>query len=165
MRNIIKSFNTKSVITIFVCTITLVVLSGCSGKQETPSNPSALEIGEQIRHITNLEDMKEGDNKKLQKLYNINADEVESYVLYTAPTNIKADEIAVIKVKDMKNINNMKEKISNRIEKRSISFKDYLPEEYFLIEKHVLKTKDSYILLAISKDSDQIEKTFDKALK
>ncbi|MEB2299439.1 DUF4358 domain-containing protein [Lysinibacillus xylanilyticus] len=165
MRNLIKFFNIKSVITIFVCTITLVVLSGCSGKQGTPRNPSAIEIGEQISHITNLEDMKEGDHKKLQKLYNINADEVESFVLYTAPTNIKADEIAVIKVKDMNNIDNMKEKISNRIEKKSKSFKDYLPEEYFLIEKHVLKTKDSYILLAISKDSDEIEKTFDKALK
>ncbi|MGE7926687.1 DUF4358 domain-containing protein [Lysinibacillus xylanilyticus] len=165
MKNLIKSFNIKSVITIFVCTITLVVLSGCSGKQETPDNPSAIEIGEQIKHTTNLKEMKVGDTKKLQKLYNINADEVESFVLYTAPTNIKADEIAVIKVKDMKNVDNIKEKISNRIEKKSKSFKDYLPEEYFLIEKHVLKTKDYYILLAISKDSDDIEKTFDKALK
>lgn len=165
MINLMKSFNIKSVITIFVCTITLAVLSGCSGKQVTQGNPSAIEIGEQIGHTTNLEEMKERDNNKLQKLYNINIDEVESFVLYTAPTNIKADEIAVIKVKDIKNVDNMKEKILNRIEKKSKSFKDYLPEEYFLIEKHVLKTKDNYILLAISKDSDEIEKTFDKALK
>ncbi|WP_257151990.1 DUF4358 domain-containing protein, partial [Bacillus toyonensis] len=34
--------------------------------------------------------MKKGDSKKLQKLYNINTDEIESFVLYTAPTNIKA---------------------------------------------------------------------------
>lgn len=156
MRNLIKSG-----MTIFVCTIILVVLSGCSGKQ---TNPSATEIGEQIGHTTNLEEMKEGDHKKLQKLYHINTDEVESFVLYTAPTNIKADEIAVIKAKDVKNVDNMKEKISNRIEKKSKSFKDYLPEEHFLIEKHVLKTKDSCILLAISKDSEEIEKAFDKAL-
>ncbi|PGL73878.1 DUF4358 domain-containing protein, partial [Bacillus thuringiensis] len=44
-------------------------------------------------------------------------------------------------------------------------FKDYLPDEYFLIEKHVLKTKDNYILLAISKDADKVEKTFDKIFK
>ncbi|MFJ6209495.1 DUF4358 domain-containing protein [Lysinibacillus sp. NPDC092081] len=165
MRNLLKSFNIKSIITIILYTITLVVLSGCSGKQETSGNPSAIEIGLQIGHTTSVEEMKEGDNKKLQKLYNIHSDEVESFVLFTAPTNIKADEIAVIKVKDIKNINNMKEKISKRIEKKSKSFKDYLPEEHFLIEKHVLKTKDSYILLAISKDSDEIEKIFDKALK
>lgn len=165
MINLLKLFNIKFVITIIVCTITLVALSGCFGKKENVNNLSATEIGEKIKQVANLEEMKEGDSKKLQKLYNINADEIESFVLYTAPTNIKADEIAAIKVKDMKNVKNIKEKILSRIEKKSKSFKDYLPDEYFLIEKHVLKTKDNYILLAISKDADKIEKTFDKILK
>ncbi|MGW6184753.1 DUF4358 domain-containing protein, partial [Bacillus mycoides] len=84
---------------------------------------------------------------------------------YTAPTNIKADEIAVIKLDNTKSVDNIKKKIISRIEKKSKSFKGYLPEEYFLIEKHVLKTKDNYILLAISKDADKIEKTFDENFK
>ncbi|MDF9450215.1 hypothetical protein COI41_30560 [Bacillus toyonensis] len=165
MINLLKLFNIKFVITIIVCTITLGALSGCFGKKENVNNLSATEIGEKIKQVANLEEMKKGDSKKLQKLYNINTDEIESFVLYTAPTNIKADEIATIKVKDMKNVKNIKEKILSRIEKKSKSFKDYLPDEYFLIEKHVLKTKDNYILLAISKDADKIEKTFDKILK
>ncbi|HDR8072308.1 TPA: DUF4358 domain-containing protein [Bacillus cereus] len=165
MINLLKLFNIKFVITIIVCTITLGALSGCFGTKENVNNLSATEIGEKIKQVANLEEMKEGDSKKLQKLYNINTDEIESFVLYTAPTNIKADEITVIKVKDMQNVENIKEKISSRIEKKSKSFKDYLPDEYFLIEKHVLKTKDNYILLAISKDADKIEKTFDKILK
>ncbi|WP_336820818.1 DUF4358 domain-containing protein [Bacillus thuringiensis] len=165
MINLLKFFNIKFVITIIVCTITLGSLSGCFGKKENVHNLSATEIGEKIKQVTNLEEMKEGDSKKLQKLYNVNTDEIESFVLYTAPTNIKADEIATIKVKDMKNVENIKEKISSRIEKKSKSFKDYLPDEYFLIEKHVLKTKDNYILLAISKDADKVEKTFDEILK
>ncbi|HDR7950552.1 TPA: DUF4358 domain-containing protein [Bacillus toyonensis] len=165
MINLLKLFNIKFVITIIVCTITLGALSGCFGKKENVNNLSATEIGEKIKQVANLEEMKKGDSKKLQKLYNINTDEIESFVLYTAPTNIKADEIATIKVKDMKNVKNIKEKILSRIEKKSKSFKDYLPDEYFLIEKHVLKTKDDYILLAISKDADKIEKTFDKILK
>ncbi|MBJ8101070.1 DUF4358 domain-containing protein [Bacillus cereus group sp. N11] len=165
MIKLLKIFNIKFVITIIVCVITLGALSGCFEKKENVNNLSATEIGEKIKQVANLEEMKEGDSKKLQKLYNINTDDIESFVLYTAPTNIKADEIAVVKVKDMKNVKNIKEKISSRIEKKSKSFKDYLPDEYFLIEKHVLKTKDNYILLAISKDADKIEKTFDKILK
>ncbi|WP_267379482.1 DUF4358 domain-containing protein [Bacillus sp. GM_Baccil_2] len=165
MINLLKLFNIKFVITIIVCTITLGSLSGCFGKKDNVNSLSAIEIGEKIKHVINLEEMKEGDSKKLQKLYNINTDEVESFVLYTAPTNIKADEIVVMKVKDKKNVENIKEKISNRIEKKSKSFKDYLPDEYFLIEKHVLKTKDNYILLAISKDADKVEKTFDEIFK
>lgn len=165
MINLLKLFNIKFVITIIVCTITLGSLSGCFGKKDNVNSLSATEIGEKIKHVTNLEKMKEGDNNKLQKLYNINADEVESFVLYTAPTNIKADEIVVMKVKDKKNVESIKKKISNRVEKKSRSFKDYLPDEYFLIEKHVLKTKDNCILLAISKDADKVEKTFDEILK
>lgn len=165
MIKLLKIFNIKFVITIIVCMITLGALSGCFEKKENVNNLSATEIGEKIKQVANLEEMKERDSKKLQKLYNINTDEIESFVLYTAPTNIKADEIAAIKVKDMKNVKNIKEKILSRIEKRSKSFKDYLPDEYFLIEKHVLKTKDNYILLAISKDADKIEKTFDEILK
>ncbi|EJR57476.1 hypothetical protein IIO_05003 [Bacillus cereus VD115] len=165
MIKLLKIFNIKFVISIIVCMITLGALSGCFEKKENVNNLSATEIREKIKQVANLEEMKEGDSKKLQKLYNINTDEIESFVLYTAPTNIKADEIATIKVKDMKNVKNIKEKILSRIEKKSKSFKDYLPDEYFLIEKHVLKTKDNYILLAISKDADKIEKTFDKILK
>ncbi|MBK3497352.1 DUF4358 domain-containing protein [Viridibacillus sp. YIM B01967] len=165
MINLFKFFNIKSVITIIVCTITLGALSGCFGKQKTVSNLSTEEIGEQIKHVTNLEEMKEGDHKKLQKLYNISVDEVEDFILFTAPTNIKADEVAVIKVKDTKNVEDIKGKISSRVEKKSKSFQDYLPDEHFLITKHVLKTKGNYVLLAISKDSDKIEKTFDEILK
>lgn len=165
MIKLLKLLNKKFVITIIACTITLGSLSGCFGKKENVNSLSATEIGEEIEHVTNLEEMKVGDSKKLQKLYNINTDEVESFVLYTAPMNIKADEIAVIKVKDIKNVENIKNKISNRVEKKSKSFKDYLPNEYFLIEKHVLKTKDNYILLAISKDADKVEKTFEEIFK
>ncbi|WP_319802179.1 DUF4358 domain-containing protein [Bacillus thuringiensis] len=165
MINLLKPFNIKFINTIIVCTITLGALSGCFVKKENVNSLSVTEIGEEIKHATNLEGMKEGDSKKLQKLYNINPDEVESFVLYTAPTNIKADEIAVIKLDNTKSVDNIKKKIISRIEKKSKSFKGYLPEEYFLIEKHVLKTKDNYILLAISKDADKIEKTFDENFK
>lgn len=165
MIHVLKFFNFKFVITIITCTITLSALTGCFGKQPTVSSLSPAEIGEKIKQTTNIKEMKDGDSKKLQKLYNISTDEVESFVLYTAPTNIKADEITVIKVKDTKNIDSMKEKISNRVEKKSNGFKDYLPNEFFLIEKHVLKTKGNYILLSISKDSDKIEKIFDESFK
>ncbi|MDR8017940.1 DUF4358 domain-containing protein, partial [Pseudomonas guguanensis] len=123
MINLWKLFNIKFVITIIVCTITLGALSGCFGKKGNVNSLSATEIGEEIIHATNLEEMKEGDSKKLQKLYNINTDEVESFVLYTATTNIKADEIAVIKVNDMKSVDNIKKKVLNRVEKKSKSFK------------------------------------------
>ncbi|ODV56470.1 DUF4358 domain-containing protein [Lysinibacillus fusiformis] len=156
----------NSVFTIFICLMMLAVLNACSGNQNTSDKlPTAIEIGKQMQQASNLEEMKQGDQKMLQKLYGLTMDEVESFVLYTAPTNIKADEIVVIQVKDLKHINSITEKMSNRIATKSKSFQDYLPEEHFLIEKHILKTNDHYILLAISKDANELVKVFDKALK
>ncbi len=101
---------------------------------------------------------------KLQRLYNILPEEVESSILYIASTNIKADEIAVIKAKDVNNLAEIKEKISKRVEDKAKSFQSYLPDEYYLIENHVLKTKGNFVLLAISEDADKIEQAFDESL-
>jgi len=165
MLKLFKKINKKFLITMVVGTVVLGALTGCSGKKEEAKNLSAVEIGEKIKQAVNLDEMKEGDNDKLQKLYDISADEIENFVLYVAPTNLKADEVAVIKVKDANDVESVKEKLSKRVEEQGKSFKDYLPDEYFLIEKHVLKTKDNYVLLAISKDADKIESAFDEALK
>lgn len=141
------------------------MLAGCSGEGGISEELSAEKVGERIQQAVSFQDMKQRDLEKLQKLYQIEAEKVENFILYTASSNVKADELAVIKVKDASDIENVKEKIQQRIEAQTIKFKDYRPEEYFLIEKHVLKTKGQFVLFAVSKEVDQIESVFDEALK
>ncbi|CAI8722744.1 DUF4358 domain-containing protein [Brevibacillus sp. IT-7CA2] len=140
-------------------------LAGCSNDGVTSEELSAAEVGERIQQTVSFQDMKQGDLEKLQKLYQIEAGKVEDFILYTASSNVKADELAVIKVKDASDTENVKVNIQQRIEAQSIKLKDYRPEEYFLIEKHVLKTKGQFVLFAVSKEVDQIESVFDEALK
>ncbi|AWX56453.1 MULTISPECIES: DUF4358 domain-containing protein [Brevibacillus] len=141
------------------------MLAGCSSEGGTSEELSAAKVGERIQQTVSFQDMKQRDLEKLQKLYQIEAEKVENFILYTASSNVKADELAVIKVKDASDTDNVKEKIQQRIEAQTIKFKDYRPEEYFLIEKHVLKTKGQFVLFAVSKEVDQIESVFDEALK
>ncbi|MGG4454149.1 DUF4358 domain-containing protein [Brevibacillus porteri] len=141
------------------------MLTGCSSDGETTGELSAVEVGEKIQQTVSFQDMKQGDLEKLQKLYQIEAGKVEDFILYTASSNVRADEVAVIKVKDANDTENIKEKLQQRIEAQTIKLKDYRPEEYFLIEKHVLKTKGQFVLFAVSKEVDQIETVFDEALK
>ncbi|MGF9909666.1 DUF4358 domain-containing protein [Brevibacillus porteri] len=141
------------------------MLAGCSSDGGTIEELSAAELGERIQQAVSFQDMKQGDLEKLQKLYHIEAEEVEDFILYTASSNVKADELAVIKVKDANDTEKVKENIQQRIEAQTIKLKDYRPEEYFLIEKHALKTKGQFVLFAVSKEVDQIESVFDEALK
>ncbi|KGM96897.1 hypothetical protein Z968_05235 [Clostridium novyi A str. 4552] len=162
MKNLRKNLK-KTVVVLFTLIFSTSVLLACS--KDTKKDVSTKDIGEKISQSTDLSKMKQGDNSKLEKLYKIKPGEVEEFVLYTAPSNIKADEIAVIKVKGSSKIEDVKGKIEKRIKKQTASFKDYLPEEYALMEKHVLKEKGNYIIFVVSKDVDKIEKAIDESFK
>ncbi|KAJ51073.1 hypothetical protein BD780_000193 [Clostridium tetanomorphum] len=155
----------KLIFPLFVVIFTIGALSGCGSKKATTKTPSIKEISTKIEQAIDTSGMKIADANKLEKLYKINSDEVEEFVLYAPASNIKANEIVLIKVKDANKVNEIKEKVSKRVENQSTSFKDYLPNEYALIEKHVLKVNGNYILLAISKDTEKIEKIFDESFK
>ncbi|WP_315120117.1 DUF4358 domain-containing protein [uncultured Clostridium sp.] len=161
MKNLFKNMLLISLIII----LPTGILFGCSSKEQSSKNPSSKEIGEKISLATNLSEMKEGDSKNLTKLYDISEEDLEDFFLLTAPSNIKADELAIIKVKDEKKIDSIKEKVEKRVENQSTSFKDYLPEEYNLIENHILEVKDKYIFLSISKDSEKAKEVFYESFK
>ncbi|MCY6484121.1 DUF4358 domain-containing protein [Clostridium aestuarii] len=166
MTKILKATNKNIFITIILLISTVSFLAGCSNsKNSADENVSVKDINEKVKQTIDVSEMREGDGEKLQKLYDINPEDLEEFVFYTPPSNIKADELIIMKVKDSDKIDDIKEKISKRIEQQGSNFKDYLPEEYYLIEKHVLKDNGNYILLTVSKDAEKIEDIFDEAFK
>lgn len=162
MSNLRKNFK-KTLLVLFTLIFSSSILLACS--KDTKKDVSMNELGEKISKSTDVSKMKKGDVSKLKKLYKIDPSEVEEFILYTAPSNIKADEIAVIKVKDSSKVKEVKEKVEKRINKQTASFKDYLPEEYAVLEKHVLKENGNYVILVVSKDVDNIEKAIDESFK
>lgn len=147
---------------LFVLVISALV--GCASEQSN-INVSAAKIEDQMKQSVKLDNLKKGDAHKLKKLYDLGTEQVEDFLLFTAASNVKADEIVVIKVKDEKQIDSVKASITQRIDAQAVKFKDYRPDEYALLEKHVLKVKSRYILFAVSADAEQIEKAFDTALE
>jgi len=146
--------------------VAIGALSGCAGKDDkTAENLSVTEIGKRIEQALNLKDMKKDDLNKLNKLYKIDVDRVDDFILYTSTSNVRADELTVIKLKDQSQVESVKEKIEQRIDAQKIKFKDYRPNEYFLVENHVFKTKGLYVFFAVSKDAGQMEHVFDDAFK
>lgn len=150
---------------IILCSLLIFILTSCSSSKPTDKNVSVKDINEKIKESVDISNMNVGDSEKLEKLYDINSEDLEDFALYTPSTNIEANEILVMKVKDSSKMDDIKDKISARIDGQAANFKDYLPDEYYLIEKHVLKTKDNYILFVISEDADKIEKAFDESFK
>lgn len=148
-----------------VLTVAIGLLTGCSGRSASYDTLTAAEVVEPIQQAADFSEMQQGDAEKLRKLYHIEASEVADFVLYTALSNVKADELAVIKVKDSSETESVMNQIQQRIEAQTVKFKDYRPEQYYLIEKHVLKSKGPFVFFAVSKDADRMERAFDEALR
>lgn len=160
MRVRIKEFTIFSLIIVFTA-----VLVGC-GASETQGNPakapSAYNIGAQIKASIDLSEMEElSGSQKLQRLYDISSEDIEEYWIMTPSSNIKAREIVIIKAKDSDKVDDIVGKLEARIDRQANSFKDYIPEEYFLIQDSVLKSRDNFVLLVISEDPEAVEKIFD----
>jgi len=146
--------------------IIVITLSGCnSTKEVTAKIPSVDEITQKVKQATDTSNMRIADAAGLKKLYDINSDELEGFSLLTAPSNIKSDEIAILKVKDSGNVENVKNKITKRIDKQLKSFNGYLPNEYYLIQHNTVKVKGNYVIFIVSKDAEKVSNAFDEAFK
>lgn len=141
------------------------LLSGCSGSEVTYESVTAAEIGASIERTVDLSDMTQGDANRLRKFYGLESAGLTEFVLYTASSNVRADELLIIKVNDRGEIANITERVQRRIAAQRSKFQNYRPEEHYLIEKHVLKSKGPFVFFAVSQDAERMERTFDEALK
>ncbi len=155
----------KTLRIIIICSLILVISTSCSKNESMDKSPSIEDLNNELKETVDLSNMDIGDEEKLKKLYDIDSENLEEYILYIPKSNIEANEIAIFKVKESEDLEEVEEKIKDRVEEQATNFKDYLPDEYYLIEKNVLKTKGNYILFAISEDVDKIEKVFDESFK
>lgn len=160
-----KKIFKKSILIFISATLLAASISACGTGKSKTAEVSVSQVIDKVKQSEDISKMQECNAEKLKKLYGIDSETLSGFALYTAASNIKADELLVIKVKDTKDIDAIKSKISERIEKQAQSFKDYLPDEYSIIEKHVLKDKGEFILFDISKDSDKVEASFDAVLE
>ncbi|MFH5183311.1 DUF4358 domain-containing protein [Paenibacillus sp. TAB 01] len=156
---------TRQRIILLVLAAAIAMVTGCSVHGGAYEALTAAEVGERIQQAADLSGMKRGQAEQLRKLYHIETADVADYVLYTALSNVKADELAIIKVKDTSGTGRVMDQIRQRIEEQTVKFKDYRPEEYYLIEKHVLKSRGPFVIFAVSKDADLMEAAFDKMVK
>lgn len=163
---IMKKFRCKNVfIGVVFLIFILLIMTSCSKEKNNDRNISVKDIDEKIIESIDISNMDMADEERLEKLYDIDIEFLQEFVLYVPKTNIEVNELFVLRAKDKDDIDDIKEKIENRIEEQSDNFRDYLPEEYYLIEKHVLNIKGNYILFAISEEAETIEDIFNQFFK
>ncbi|MEG1010161.1 MAG: DUF4358 domain-containing protein [Clostridia bacterium] len=99
------------------------------------------------------------DNEQFTELYNLN--NVEDFCINIPMMNISATEIGIIKVKNLNDVNYVKDKLDKRAKTILNDQEKYLNDQYELAKKPLIKAKGKYVIFSISEVNNEIENIFD----
>jgi hypothetical protein len=123
------------------------------------------DIMKKISEEVKLPAMIDLKKEEMKDFYYINPDDVDESIIKLPMMNVMATEVAIIKVKDAKNVENVKASINKRVKDLERIWSQYLPNQYELVENHILKSNGQYVIFIVHEDAKKIEGTFDSFFK
>lgn len=134
-------------------------------QQGTEDSQASVEtVAQSVTAAIDMEAMQEGSNRMLKKLYGLNAGDYEGVMLYMPVTNMDAEEILIVKLKDQSQAESVTAAIRARLETQKTSFEGYGIEQFALLEKHVLDVQGNFIFYGVHADVSKADAAFQDAL-
>ena len=104
--------------------------------------------------------MAESTARFLKKYYGLNAEDYDGVLLYAPVTNMDAEELLLIKCKDLSQTESVKEAIEKRQLTKATTFDGYAPEQYDLCQNYILDEQGTFLLFVISPNAIEIDQEF-----
>lgn len=128
------------------------------------STKSFAEVTQTLEERLEAGSMIKQDGRGLKRYFGLNSADYEGMLYYTAQSNISAEEVLVICVKEEGQIPEVRDAVSKRLESRKGDFEGYAPEQAALIEKAQITVRGTYVFLAVSAEAEEYASVFAKSL-
>lgn len=115
-----------------------------------------------ITSVAVLEPMQEADNQMIKRLYGIDPSLYEGVMLYYPDTNMGAEEIFLVKLKDVSQQDEVKTALDARIATQKKSFEGYGADQTAMLEKAKTIVKGNYVFYVSADDPDTVAEAFEK---
>jgi hypothetical protein len=115
---------------------------------------SAADVGE----------MQIADTQMVRRLYGLDPADYEGVLLYCPTTNMGAEELLLIELKDISQQDTVTAAIEKRVATQKDSFDGYGVDQYDMLEKSVTEVQGNYILLVVAADPAPVRQAFLGAL-
>lgn len=157
----------KKTIMILLTAMLAMVISACAGDKESTVEvkQSAKEIADQMLEKVEQPAFMELSAQELKDVYNIDAAKLADYSVRIPLMNVKSNELAILKVKDAKDIPAIEAAVKKRAEDAQKPFEQYLPDQYENAKNYKLVTKGNYVLFVISDRADELIKVYESFFK
>ena len=108
--------------------------------------------------------MQETDAQMVKRLYGLSPSDYEGLMLYYPTTNMGAEEIFLVKLKDVAQAEAVENAIEARKAAQMASFDGYGLTQYAMLENSKVEVHGNYILYIVSPNDQPVIKAFEDAL-
>ena len=112
-----------------------------------------------------LTNMQEAESSRMRRLYALNPADYEACLLYSPKTNMEAEELLLVKLRDAEQQEVVLSAIEARLATQKTSFEGYGVEQTELLTDYaVVEARGNYILFVVNRNSAQARRAFLDAL-
>ena len=147
-------------LSVILVVVFLYVISAQGRESQTEFSVMA----EAVTGAADLSTMQEADNQMVKRLYGLDPDAYEGVLLYYPTTNMGAEEILLVKLKDTSQQETVKTAMEDRVATQKANFDGYGISQYEMLEQCVIETRGNYMLLVVAADTSSVRQAFLDAL-
>lgn len=155
------SFLTPIRIGMVVILLAFIILLQIGNKN---SNSTLNAVTDSVIKSIKVDGMEESSNRLFKKFYGLNANDYEGVTLYVPITNMNAEELLIIKLKDRSQAESVTKAINSRLETQKSSFEGYGIEQFDMLENHILDVQGNFILYIVHPNATKADQAFRNSL-
>jgi hypothetical protein len=121
-------------------------------------------VQEAVISQADVSNMQQADSQMIRRLYGLDPTDYEDVLLYCPTTNMGAEELLLVKLKDTSQQDTVTAAIEKRVATQMDSFDGYGVDQYDMLEKSVTEVQGNYILLVVAADPAPVRQAFLDAL-
>lgn len=121
-------------------------------------------VSQAVCDAADLTPMAQGDSQMLMRLYGLSAGDYEDMTLYCPTTNMGAEELLVLRLKDPSQGDAVQSALEHRVETQKHSFEGYGVDQFAMLEQAVITVQGNYVLFVVARDPDPVRRAFLDAL-
>ena len=149
----------KAGLTILLLVFIIVDLSGGSFSKADIETVAANTV-----KAAGMSDMTQAPGRMVKRFYGLNPKDYEGVVLYAPKDNMDAQELLIVKLKDISQQKSVEEAIQERLDTQLKSFEGYGAEQVALLNKHELALEGNYIFYMVGEKAQVARKALKKSM-
>ena len=123
------------------------------------------EIAAPVLKVADISEMNKKSAAYAAKTFGFDTEKEEGILYYKNDNIMNVSELLIIKLKDPKDAQEFKTKITERVENQKALFKNYAPDQYSLLEQSIIQTDANTVFYCTAVNAPEIYDAFKQALK